>query len=336
MTENNSTSNVNIASLNKFMLDNVQINHEDNGIIQFDQKTNENHFEEHVQSTNNQNLENSINNYFKNLHNSTSSSGYGSSFFSSSNDNSVLNQNDSMSSTPRTPKTQNMLNSNIVGFQLGNSFDIRVDDQNTDQQYHQLINNDFMARMGINFSNLSNDSFAKRLPTENSISKSTMRQRIQTSISPNKNVNEQNQNEIRFDPFGDYIGVKKMINNANNAIKNAHSENIFSSLINQANLVGNNIKLGENKFSSKPLDHYESTPSIESNTGRLLNQNNISMDMNQSNLNFNNNYHENRFQNLTPETLDSDSFNLNSSLNKNQKIITHSLHDNKLDRSVKN
>ena len=96
MTENNSTNNANIASLNKFMLDNVQINHEENGIIQFDQKTNENHFEEHVQSTNNQNLENSINNYFKNLHNSTSSSGYGSSFFSSSNDNSVINQNDSI------------------------------------------------------------------------------------------------------------------------------------------------------------------------------------------------------------------------------------------------
>jgi hypothetical protein len=205
-----------------------------------------------------------------------------------------------------------------------------VDDQNTDQQYHQLINNDFMARMGINY---SNDSFAKRLPTENSINKSTVRQRNQTSISPNKNANDQNQNEIRFDPFGDYIGVKKM---ANNAIINAQSENIFSSLVNQTNLSGNNIKLGENKFSSRPLDHYESTPSIESNTGRLLNQNNISMDINRSNLNFNNNYHENRFQNLAPEILDLDSFNLNSSLNKNQKAITHSLHDNKVDRSVKN
>ena len=341
MTENNSTHHVDIDTLNKLISDQLQMNGEKNDCIQFDQKTNESNCEEHVALFNYSNQsENGLttNDYIRSLHNTTTSSGYGTSFFTSSNDNSLINPNESILSTPRTPKTPTMFNSNTTGLQLGNSFDIQIDDQNINQ-YQKLINNDFMARMGINLPNpnltyMNNESFAKKSSIENGINKSFVRQSNQIGNLPNKNSTDYNQNEIRYDNFSG-INLNEMPSHLNSLMKNTHVENSFSSLNNQTNFFGNKVKQAENKIPMRHLDYHESSPSTESNCSRLLNSSKISMDINHAGFNFNNNYQSSRYHNSAPPNLDLDSFNLNSPINKNHKTTAYapqSINNSKMDR----
>ncbi len=289
-------------------------------------------------------MPNHYNNYtqlddnYKSVHNSTSSSGYGfslssdssTSYYNSSHENSINNPNDSIFSIPNTPKTPSysFQNSNDNSDSLLAKVNYQ---QQTNLLNQQMTANDLIARFGVNLvnnNNNNNNDILKKASIENSLLNNYMRQTTpnQSLLINSKKSMSLDATPFNYDPFNDYTGIDKMMNQQGSLnIKKQSPRNINDNELNsfQTKLLSDNL------IGNRTLENFD-LRNLKSNNNQRLFQNQNIDSQNQIGLNSINN-NNNRFTNNFSNMPD---FNSNFN-NKNSKTFppSSSYMPNKLNSS---